>query len=310
VAPDPDLKPFACAAATSSAAPTTVRVGHRGTASASCLNKRLRQSLDGVLRECRDALYAHAPAPGPGGDRASVDQGLVREAVRRFLRAFLVSPSARIIIPAPLLSATHAGGSGSGSGSGEDSARCVDKMSREHIAATAALLQQLERTGLFRAVTEVMDELSRQTAATDPILAGAAAGGADTAVVFSSATSPHDSAALREALAETADSAPGPCGACGVSCVRVRRAHVLSMLLLAWSAPPRALLRSLEQEAAGAATGATAGHALPPLVAALARECGRSLSDPRDEVLRTEATMMHQQIHDASVCLFGDFERQ
>ena len=187
-------------------------------AGAGCMTRRLRHTLESSLAAARAAVLA-----------ARVPHGDVAAAVRLFVAAF------------------------NRTADGADAApRCIDKLSREHLEVAAALVLELERTALY------------------PIVAAAvAAASARRGVAHGSGTSGDSdcdsgAVAVLTAVDESSSSsggggrevakAPG-CGSCGVSCIRVHPAHVMTLLLLSFAIPPAA-----PQSAAGAAPLCNHGH--------------------------------------------------
>jgi hypothetical protein len=146
-----------------------------GNAGSMCLNRRLRTSFDRSLAAAKVAITACTDPP--------------EKAVEVFVRAFLRKSLDSLPV---------------------EEARCVDKLSKEHIQVAASLVMELEHTSIYAevlsALTKFELERGKTVAAETVLLTTDTAGGLET---------PSWKAA--------------GCHTCGVSCIRVHKAHVLTV---------------------------------------------------------------------------------
>ena len=205
-----------------------------------------------------------------------------------------------------------------------EEARCVDKLSREHIGAAAALIADLEGTPLYPLVVAAL----RAHYGMPPLAGtlGTAAAAAerdmvDSATILLTSTEaepgPHSPARLLSPTAAVScgtspvgaaplpplpvpaaagvsvgGAAPAlvPCDSHGLSCIRVRKSHVLTMLLIAFALRPPPMGTALRPRPASAA------------VAALVEAVEQSV-EGGSALLRHEANVIREQLRSAECSL-------
>ncbi|RYG57046.1 hypothetical protein EON66_01365 [archaeon] len=197
-----------------------------------CLNQRLRAAVERAFHSCSVAILtsdAHSvgavgalAAPAPGTDLLP---GPVADMIRTFVHHFEQSShgsTVRMAMPLSVL---------------EDE-RCIDKLSREHIRVASTLLSELQSTPTYAAVEQALRWNSGSEGADvviplpPPSAEAAAAGEAPADAVRSGSVSESGSPM-------SASSGHGPsCSTCGISCIRVRKAHVLTVRTVRAAAAP------------------------------------------------------------------------
>ena len=215
-------------------APLSGRGGYRAL-DVACRTRRVHESLRTRLAAAEANVAADDVRVARVDGAIVNDDDVVRAAVQRFVAA---------------LEAGDVSPNGS-------EPRCVDKLSKEHIAATAALLHDLEHTTLYGIVVDSLRALRGADVAAggaskvthdDAVVSGeggvelVAASDDDDDVVINDFRDGH---AVAMSGNRTGDGAapgsddklqPGTCASHGLFCVRVRDAHVMTMLLLSfWS---------------------------------------------------------------------------
>jgi hypothetical protein len=155
-------------------------------------------------------------------------------------------------------SAASAAGRGTRPAGAEES-RCVSKLSREHISSTTQLLRELEATPIFGAVTLALaGHLSDSSASL-------ARGAAPAASPDGRSHVPSVTAALADAMRRAGPLDVGslrPGAACeGVTCMRIREAHLYTLLLMAWALPLPRRAHCVFEGAAGSGSSAGDGAA-------------------------------------------------
>jgi hypothetical protein len=160
------------------------------------------------------------------------------------------APAALIQAAAPFAgSAASASGRGKRPAGAEES-RCVNKLSREHISSTTQLLRELEATPIFGAVTLALAGHLPDSPAHS---AAPAASPGDRSRI------PSVTAALADAMRragplDVGSLRPGaPCE--GVTCMRIREAHLYTLLLMAWALPLPRHAHCVFDGAAGSGAG-------------------------------------------------------
>jgi len=190
------------------------------------------------------AEYLRLGAPPPASEHAA-------GAGRHTAHAALIQAAAPF---------TGSAASASGRGkrpAGAEESRCVSKLSREHISSTTQLLRELEATPIFGAVT-----LALAGHLSDSPARGATPDGHSHV--------PSVTAALADAMRRAGPLDVGslrPGAHCeGVTCMRIREAHLYTLLLMAWALPLPRRARCVFDGAAGSgpasagAAGASVGH--------------------------------------------------
>ena len=201
--------------------------------------------------------------------------------------------------------------------------RCVDKLSREHIGAAAALISDLEGSRLYPLVvsalrahygnaTGALPPLQQQqaklaAALSTPPAVDSFGDGADRATIILTSDDDAESGANNavRAVASTSSTTTtaGPittsaaaldvhasCDSHGMSCIRVRKSHVLTMLLLAFALRPASVSSSALVFPAASAE------------ALLVQAVGQCIEDG-SPLLRHEASVIRDQLRTANCSL-------
>lgn len=214
--------------------------------------------------------------------------------------------------------------------------RCVSKLSREHIATTAQLLRELEATPIFDAVTVALEHQHHrhghghgqghgqihtaaapvqlaaphlQVAASESAVAATAPEGGSAARASPGASAPPTKPARRRLPDGPLDVGvlkSGPCE--GVSCMRIREAHLYTLLLMAWALPhthahPHSQAQQQISGAASLPAINTSGQS-PLLVQTLhaAVASAASLASP---LLAHELLLLHHELRQTTGVLAG-----
>lgn len=183
-----------------------------------CMSRRLRSSLEAGLANAKRAICtpaASAPSTGNGGVAAPT----LAAAITTFIIAFESQSNTGIQTDAS-----------------SAAARCIDKLSKEHITVASSLLTELEATPFYRHVRHAVGDESEPATTRQPH---------ETLLLTSEVTTPPPSVLADFVAMSTTTStstststtysgvgvgaAKSGCTTCGISCIRVHKAHVLTV---------------------------------------------------------------------------------
>ena len=252
-----------------------------------CYNKQISNALNQGLLECREELVRHVHTVISKVDEVRY----VIDAVNIFISYLEKSTGGNIL----------------GSIYVEDS-RCVDKLSKEHINITYSLLENIEALPVFKVVEHALvsgvssnhskhrDTDSEGSTHSCATCSSTTSKDGKSSILLSTSISKEQTAiieAVMQAAGELAKTSPvaakaavrAACDSHGVSCVQVKKSHVYSMLLLAFSARSNGV--NFPEDS---------------LAARLSRGISTQLSASSD-ILKTEALAIHDQLKSANCSL-------
>jgi Phytochelatin synthase len=187
-----------------------------------CLSEHLKSALAVGLRRALDSLSATPPASSSAGSLVTLER-----AVHTFIDSFrapsasdkpsnaLPSSAARALVEAELAFNERE------RSEEKEETRCVGKLSGPHVGLTARLLGELEATPIFEAVSLALG--SNNTNGDDTAAAGSS----------SIARVTVEDASLSSATLSSSSSSSRRCE--GATCIRIREAHVYTLLVMAAS---------------------------------------------------------------------------